>query len=1319
VLTVTREVAGVEAHMLRMSQLLNQLRSSVQAVRGVSFEAAYAPAARDGYTRLEKDWGAAASAAAASGVSAGAGPGLGLGFGAGGSEELEDVADDLRAFVFERKFDAAVALVELALARGLIPPLDGSLPPSSSSSSSAAASSASAMSPATAARSLSRLHSVQELGAGGPLAGLSSFVRNGAKSGRGNNGRRSGAKRGGGVSTGSSAGADSASGVVRACDLGTDPTRDESGVGLGVFLSQGIPDWRDALAGGTGAGADDDGYGDYSDANTSAAAGVFGGLGGGSGGGGGGAVFGARASDYDAKSSGGEDDDADDAGGWGKKSKGAKKGGLSGGGKKSKDKSKSKAVDTSASTSSFATKATAQQKKKKSPWGRGSDDDDDDDEGNGGGNNNDDDDDDNDDNGRDVSGGFGKSPWGKKPSAGAGAGTSAAGAPGGGFGKAKSWGGGNGSRGGGGRRGHDDGDDDDDDGSGHGNDDEDEDEDDGEDTFYNNDGGNGGGNAFKAFRSSISGLASLKPASSGPSASGGDGGGGGGGGRGDRATNTRGTSSALGRLLPLDALSQRDVCRLSILGHVAELTDALLSELISPGRSFGERARAIGFLARLDQEQRALRLFLEQKTAQIATATRLTRFHGEVTTYVRDLGAAVFGTVSAAADEMRLLFANNELSAALTVWSVDCVRGFAAAVVAQTLQSEDSLRYAGGCLRRAYAACAVMDRHGMALAPVLAAALQTPLSDAIARAMRRVEAVVATMVTAERWRGRTLYVADPDAAATAAAAAATAAAAAAAAAAASGATADATTTMAASAAAASASPSSGRVSLRLTESARYLYDVVRSLLGDLAPLLSNSAAPNAGLALYVPVVTGLVRLIEGYVLAMAAQAKSGLAAATAGDGGADPAASGAFTDAQLLDIASNLGCLVSDLVPRVASELSQTLQRPVPELTVLAGRVGRIREVMLDSFAQRRAVQLVRGRAWAAAQAREQRNGGGGNGAGGGTPAQSMVTASTDSVLRWVSSAELAPRYSHPVPLPESADDPACLPSPPWSALMGVLRSLRRLVQGSLGAAASEPLLCALVEEVLRTLHDPVGWEALFPTKGGAQQLILDLRVFEIYTASMGGVNDTAKAIVDSLVRRVVRVYTVGVNKAAKKEAERAQRERELGRTRSVKPDSSNGDDAAADSAAAAASPVPMRATAGPEATAELVRSDAFYQAVAEKVMVGGHDDDAAVAATGPNAGKFATAPSATRAPAAAAAAVRAPTRAPAPAPAPAPAAAAAVPAPAPAPVAAAAPAAAPATETATATATAPTPAKPAVATAAGVPSAAETSATAPKSPQK
>jgi hypothetical protein len=138
---------------------------------------------------------------------------------------------------------------------------------------------------------------------------------------------------------------------------------------------------------------------------------------------------------------------------------------------------------------------------------------------------------------------------------------------------------------------------------------------------------------------------------------------------------------------------------------------------------------------------------------------------------------------------------------------------------------------------------------------------------------------------------------------------------------------------------ASNGPSHRKKALKLTPSAQYLYNCIRSLLKDLTPFLSASAFyPPFISILYTPVVSGMIGLLEHYLLAMANAAKQNMSK---------------FDDNQNVAILSNAFYLGDDLLPRIGREFRKQFGRTVPELENFGVKLGALYDALQDSYAHR------------------------------------------------------------------------------------------------------------------------------------------------------------------------------------------------------------------------------------------------------------------------------------------------------------------------------------------------------------------------------
>ncbi len=269
------------------------------------------------------------------------------------------------------------------------------------------------------------------------------------------------------------------------------------------------------------------------------------------------------------------------------------------------------------------------------------------------------------------------------------------------------------------------------------------------------------------------------------------------------------------------------------------------------------------------------------------------------------------------------------------------------------------------------------------------------------------------------------------------------------------------------AAAAAAAKKVVKRALKLTDSAKFLYDIVRKLLKDVSPILDNSVYPAATIELYPAVVTGAIKLFEGYLIGMASKAKDGLMK---------------LEDHQSLSIVANAFYVADDLLPRVTREFSRQFRRPIPELEAFRNKIERLHEALGDEYCTKKAAHWIHTR------------------------------------LQWTSGAALK-RYS----LPALSDHDHAAPTQAVIDLCRQFCDLRELVIRCLNPQSLDTILSLCLEEVFRTLHNPVYWDGLALGHGGLQQLVLDLRF--LVAASHGIVTQTASEACVSLIKRAIQLY--------------------------------------------------------------------------------------------------------------------------------------------------------------------------------------------------
>ncbi len=539
--------------------------------------------------------------------------------------------------------------------------------------------------------------------------------------------------------------------------------------------------------------------------------------------------------------------------------------------------------------------------------------------------------------------------------------------------------------------------------------------------------------------------------------------------------------------------------------YIRQLIDSLTADLNAPTLNSFERKQLIGYLSRLGQQERAVRAFLGHRSLQIRTEARQVKFQGDVASHVHELSQVIFSSIGNALTEFTHLFADKALLASFTAWAVDEVEGFVAMFSKHVFQSEDMFGKVGKCLKYAYSACIGLEQQGLRFAFVLGRLLHAPLVDALKRNFRHAESLAAAALGQEQWIGTDRWVhaqnnapgAAPGAIATAAGAGAAMANTPGAGAGKDGESKQGSTSSTSTSTLSSSSSQqpqqqqavspigSGR--LRLTDSAKYLYDAIRRLLRELIPILDNPLHPFATHQLYATVTQGTIRLLDGYRITMLQSFKHGLTEA------------GSLDDLQLFSIVANTMCLAEDLIPRVLHEYSRQFQRPVVELVQCRDQFARLADALQDVFSQKRSTHWVRGRGW--------------------TPEKQQ--ASADALLAWVDGAVLTRRYAKCEEIP--ADPTKATVSKEWRDLALYLASLQGVVAKTLGQDAVQGVLTYALQDIMSLLHEPVGWERLSLTLAGAQQLVLDMRW--LVAANKSFASPSTKNLLESVCRRVVRVH--------------------------------------------------------------------------------------------------------------------------------------------------------------------------------------------------
>lgn len=479
--------------------------------------------------------------------------------------------------------------------------------------------------------------------------------------------------------------------------------------------------------------------------------------------------------------------------------------------------------------------------------------------------------------------------------------------------------------------------------------------------------------------------------------------------------------------------SDTDAIRREVDASVAQLCDLLRATVGRPSLPLHERKEAVDLLVRLRQGASALEAFLLARSQALRAEIRKIRVSGDIVAYVSELSQVAFRAVATGALEFEELFEDRAMASHVTAWAVDEVTDFCGVLQRHLFQGDSVLDKVAAALKLVFAACRTLEKRGvgLSLSFVLVRVLLPSMRDAVGRYYQRLETQLQRAIAGEAWRASEFWV------------------------------------HAKKGARAKASRC-----LRLTDSAKLLYDATREVLHTVAPLLDTEAFASGAEFLYSAVVGGYVALCESCLLHMAQHAKTPHLGA-----------------AQGIAIVGNVFTLTEDLLPRVGRELRKRALGSCPELDTLTAKVRRLYDALRDAFCAQRAAAVV------------------------------------DDLWRFPALAKL---YSE--------GEIAMANAAPSRGLVEAARhfsELARLLDAALGREQAQTTLRQLVAETFRALyHEASYWHALTVRHGGLQQLVLDVRFLlaacapALDEAAGGAASEAARLV----VQRAVAKYATTMN---------------------------------------------------------------------------------------------------------------------------------------------------------------------------------------------
>jgi hypothetical protein len=484
--------------------------------------------------------------------------------------------------------------------------------------------------------------------------------------------------------------------------------------------------------------------------------------------------------------------------------------------------------------------------------------------------------------------------------------------------------------------------------------------------------------------------------------------------------------------------------------RTSQLIEMLLYELRSSSLKRFERKVIINFLVRLRYTAQTLQIFLQNRSENIKAELRNIKFQGEIVNYVQQLSNLVFSNLQTTCLEYFGLFSvesnrsANENFSLVIVWCCRELENYTNLFNKQVNKQENSLNKLGKCLKLAFLHANKLKSHGINLVQQLSRLFLPQLLEIISKNYRIVENLITEQLNNEDWRVTELWVheAEPRA----------------------------PKTKAKTAKASKTLPKKRQI--KLTQSAKALYDVVRNLLREFSPLLelnlNDSTQNSMQTELYPAIINGMCSLLENFLLSMAQLARTN-------------AVSPQFDDFQHLSIVANAYFLSIDLVPRVAKEFSRQFHRKINELNAFQGKIVKLFNALQDSFCQKRPQYWL------------------------------------NSVILWGN--KCIPAYSNPL-----FDENNVNITGSWLNFNDYLCNLYGTVGKTLSQASVQPVISLAIEELLLTIAEATNWDKINLAFGGINQLIIDFRFLQ---AICGPELCTAKSneVIEGIISRAVGSY--------------------------------------------------------------------------------------------------------------------------------------------------------------------------------------------------
>eukprot|EP00474_Spongospora_subterranea_P008178 CRZ08636.1 hypothetical protein [Spongospora subterranea] len=322
----------------------------------------------------------------------------------------------------------------------------------------------------------------------------------------------------------------------------------------------------------------------------------------------------------------------------------------------------------------------------------------------------------------------------------------------------------------------------------------------------------------------------------------------------------------------------------------------------SPALKPQERRRYINCIVKLGRMDKALDLFVEQRSSMIRIAQGQIRSTGDLTSYITDVSGVVFSSIGTGWIEFKRIFKNHALNSRFFTWATSELETFGNLVRHQVFRADSSFRTVCQCVHLTVLACKMLEKQGLKFSFMFEKLFLDDLRSAFQTYSITARQIIAKALSTETWEIEQTWIKQP-------------------------------------------SKIDVADKLSITRSARSLYDVVHQFIQDMRLLIFNPIVFDPTVNDLLPLAsTGIRVMFEEYLLNMATVSKSE-----------------ATTDAQGIAILSNSYFLAEDLFPRIIKQLTQRIppQRGMTEILNFHDQLMKFYKAQREFFCQKRGEKWI------------------------------------------------------------------------------------------------------------------------------------------------------------------------------------------------------------------------------------------------------------------------------------------------------------------------------------------------------------------------